>query len=57
MSEKLKPCCERCVNYEPIAIGIDYIQVHKFCGEHQCHVEPKSKGCKDFKERNRRAEE
>ncbi len=50
MNEKLKPCCGKCVNYMPIVCGIDHMQLHKFCIEHQCHVDPKSNGCKDYKE-------
>lgn len=46
--DKLKPCCEECVNYEPLTIGINYIQLRDFCVEHQCHVNPKSNACKDF---------
>lgn len=56
--DKLKPCCEECVNYNTLVIGINYIQLRDFCVEHQCHVNPKSNACKDFyllKKRNRRA--
>lgn len=58
MNDKLKPCCGECVNYEPIAIGINYRQFHDFCVEHQCHVNPTTDSCKYFlstKERNRGA--
>lgn len=58
--EKINPCCEECINYEPLAIGINYKQFRDYCIEHQCHVNPKSNGCKYFSTKEmkeRRAEQ